>query len=187
MTIGDQKAAARKAALAQRKKIFDPQKSAAACSHLLAVLIARDAKCVSGYMPIRTEIDPRAALEGMPKPVRICLPVVQGPGLPLIFRKWIPGDPLIEGAFGAMIPERTTQDAPDVLIVPLAAFDARGFRLGYGGGYYDRTLENLRASGPVAAIGFAFAGQEVDAVPTEPTDQALDFIVTELGVRTITG
>jgi 5-formyltetrahydrofolate cyclo-ligase len=72
---------------------------------------------------------------------------------------------------------------PQILIVPLLAFDARGYRLGYGGGFYDRTLQGLRAAGPVTAIGFAYNAQEVAQVPTEPTDQPLDFIVTEAGIR----
>jgi len=86
------------------------------------------------------------------------------------------------GYLGALIPEVAEEVVPEVLIVPLLAFDRPGYRLGYGGGFYDRTLERLRARGPVTAIGFAFAAQEVDRVPTEPTDQKLDLIVTERGV-----
>jgi len=89
---------------------------------------------------------------------------------------------MVMGTFGAMIPATGDWIEPEVLIVPLLAFDRRGFRLGYGGGFYDRTIEALRAKGPVTAIGFAFAAQEVDEVPTEPTDQRLDLIVTEQGV-----
>jgi 5-formyltetrahydrofolate cyclo-ligase len=81
-----------------------------------------------------------------------------------------------------MIPEEGAWLEPQVLIVPMLAWDRRGYRLGYGGGFYDRTLEGLRAKGPVLAIGFAFAAQEVEAVPTEPTDQRLDAVVTEKGV-----
>jgi 5-formyltetrahydrofolate cyclo-ligase len=89
---------------------------------------------------------------------------------------------LVEGVFKAMIPEDGAWVEPSVLIVPLLAFDARGYRLGYGGGFYDRTLEGLRARGPVLAVGFAFAAQEVAEVPTDATDQRLDAVVTERGV-----
>ena len=90
---------------------------------------------------------------------------------------------MIAGDFGALIPAEGPWLVPQVLIVPLLSFDARGYRLGYGGGFYDRTLEGLRARGPVLAVGFAFAAQEVDTVPTEPTDQRLDAVVSETGVR----
>jgi 5-formyltetrahydrofolate cyclo-ligase len=89
---------------------------------------------------------------------------------------------MVEGAFKALIPEGGAELVPSVLIVPLVAFDRRGFRLGYGGGFYDRTLEGLRARGPVTAIGFGFAAQEMAEVPIEPTDQRLDLIVTERSV-----
>jgi 5-formyltetrahydrofolate cyclo-ligase len=87
-----------------------------------------------------------------------------------------------EGAFKAMIPEEGAWLEPEVMIVPLLAWDRRGYRLGYGGGFYDRTLEGLRARGPVMAVGFAFAAQEVDAVPVDEFDQRLDAVVTEKGV-----
>lgn len=86
---------------------------------------------------------------------------------------------MVPGAFGALIPEGGEAVDPDVLIVPLLAFDRHGFRLGYGGGFYDRTLEGLRARKSILAIGFAYESQEMDEVPIEPTDQPLDLIVTE--------
>ena len=89
---------------------------------------------------------------------------------------------MIPGDYGAAIPADPTGSDPDILIVPLAAYDARGYRLGYGGGYYDRTLERLRAIRPTLAVGFAFSGQHTSALPVEPTDQPLDAIVTENGV-----
>jgi 5-formyltetrahydrofolate cyclo-ligase len=92
---------------------------------------------------------------------------------------------MVPGEFGALIPADGAWLQPEVLIVPLVGFDARGYRLGYGGGFYDRTLEALRARGPVLAVGFAFAGQEMPSVPIEPTDQKLDVIVTESGVRSV--
>jgi 5-formyltetrahydrofolate cyclo-ligase len=89
---------------------------------------------------------------------------------------------MVAGEFGALIPAEGAWLEPQVLIVPLLAFDRRGFRLGYGGGFYDRTLERLRQRHPVLAVGFAFAAQEVPEVPTENTDQPLDAIVTDQGV-----
>ncbi|MCB6179657.1 5-formyltetrahydrofolate cyclo-ligase [Rhodobacter sp. Har01] len=136
---------------------------------------------LSGYMAMRTEVDPLAAMAAHPGPVGV--PVILGRGQPLRFREWSPGCALVEGAFKALIPAEGAWIEPEVLIVPLLAFDARGYRLGYGGGFYDRTLQGLRARHKVLAVGFAFAAQEVDAVPTEPTDQRLDAIVTETGVR----
>jgi 5-formyltetrahydrofolate cyclo-ligase len=135
-------------------------------------------------MPMRTEIDPLAAMAGHDGAVGV--PVIIGAGQALQFREWTPDCAMEMGAFGARIPAQGSWLIPQVLIVPLLAFDARGYRLGYGGGFYDRTLEGLRASGPVVAIGFAFAAQEVPQVPIEPTDQLLDIIVTETGVQHIT-
>jgi 5-formyltetrahydrofolate cyclo-ligase len=132
---------------------------------------------LSGYMPMRAEIDPLPAMAAHDGP--LCLPVVQGRGLPLRFRQWHPGAALVEGPFRAMVPAAGDWLEPDVLIVPMLAFDRRGYRLGYGGGFYDRTLAALRATGPRLAIGFAFAVQEVEEVPTDATDEALDMIVTE--------
>ena len=96
-----------------------------------------------------------------------------------------PGDVLVDGGFGTRIPGETEVLTPETLIVPLAAFDAEGYRLGYGGGFYDRTLAKLRAEGTVMAIGFAYGCQEVARVPREATDQRLDMIVTEAGARHI--
>ncbi len=128
---------------------------------------------------MRTEIDPLAAMAGHQGPVGV--PVIIGAGQALQFRLWTPDCTMEMGAFGARIPTQGDWIIPQVLIVPLLAFDARGYRLGYGGSFYDRTLEGLRANGPVTAIGFAFAAQEVGEVPIEPTDQRLDIIVTEAG------
>ena len=148
---------------------------------LADVLAAHAGKRLAGYMAMRTEIDPTAAMAAHAGPV--CVPVILGPGQALKFREWSPGCAMVPGEFGAAIPAEGAWIEPEVLIVPLLAFDARGYRLGYGGGFYDRTLEGLRARGPVLAVGFAFDAQEVDEVPTEPTDQRLDAIVTESGIR----
>ncbi|QYZ71686.1 5-formyltetrahydrofolate cyclo-ligase [Neotabrizicola shimadae] len=174
------KAAARKSAFAARKAAFAAGQGQAA--ELLAdVLAAHAGKRLAGYMAMRTEIDPTAAMAAHAGPVGV--PVILGPGQALKFREWSPGCTMVPGEFGAAIPAEGAWIEPEVLIVPLLSFDARGYRLGYGGGFYDRTLEGLRARGPVLALGFAFDAQEVDEVPTEPTDQRLDAIVTESGIR----
>ena len=111
----------------------------------------------------------------------LCLPVVTARGTPLIFRAW-DGDParLERGGFGTRHPEEGAPEVlPEVLIVPLAGFDRRGNRLGYGGGYYDRTLEKLRRGGDVLAVALAWAVQELPDIPVEPVDQPMDLIVTD--------
>ena len=179
MTLADTKAEARRAAFSRRKTAFAAGQGQAA--ELLADLLAgHSGKVLSGYMPMRTEIDPLPAMAAHQGPVGV--PVIPGKDVPLRFREWSPGCALEEGEFGALIPAEGAWLEPQVLIVPLLAFDRRGYRLGYGGGFYDRTLERLRAMHPVTAIGFAFSAQEVDEVPIEPTDQPLDAIVTELGM-----
>lgn len=176
------KAEARKAAVALRRAAFAAGQGQAA--ELLAdVLAAYPGRALAGYMPMRTEIDPLPAMAAHQGPVGV--PVIIGPGQPLRFREWSPGCPMEQGPFGALVPSGGAWVDPEVLIVPLLAFDARGCRLGYGGGYYDRTLAALRARHPVLAIGFAFAAQQVPQVPTDDTDQRLDMIVTDLGLTRI--
>ena len=108
------------------------------------------------------------------------LPVVIAKNTPLVFREWAPGDALVLGRWNIKVPpEEAPEVLPDVLLVPLLAFDREGFRLGYGGGFYDRTLEKLRTLKKVTAIGIAYAGQEMDTVPRDSFDQRLDWIMTE--------
>lgn len=174
------KAAARVQAFAARKKAHAAGQGQAAA--ILGDLLARYRdKPLAGYMPMRTEIDPLAAMAAHAGAVGV--PVILGKGQPLRFREWSPGCAMIVGEFGASIPAEGAWIEPEVLIVPLVAFDRRGYRLGYGGGFYDRTLEGLRARRPTIAIGFAYAAQELPDVPIEPTDQPLDMIVTEEGLR----
>ncbi len=153
-----------------------------ACALLLDALAPHRGRTLSGYWPMRSEIDPRPAMEAAARHGPVALPVVEGPGRPLAFRRWTPGAALAAAGFGTRVPEAGEEVLPEVLVVPLLAFTARGERLGYGGGFYDRTLTDLRARGPVTAIGFAFAAQQVEALPLEPTDERLDLIVTEAGV-----
>jgi len=184
VTLTEIKAAARAEAFARRKVAFAARGSRDA-DRLRAVLADHVGRPLAGYMPMRTEIDCLPAMAAHAGPVGV--PVIEGVGLPLRFRRWSPSAPMVAGAFGALVPETGDWIEPEVLIVPLLAFDRRGYRLGYGGGFYDRTLERLRRAGPVTAIGFAFAAQEVAKVPIEPTDQPLDLIVTEAGVITPAG
>jgi 5-formyltetrahydrofolate cyclo-ligase len=178
------KSAARAAAFATRKAAFAAGQGQAA-EILADYLAAQRGVALSGYMAMRTEIDPMVAMVAHQGPV--CVPVIVARATPLRFREWTPGCTLAQGEFGADIPVEGAWIEPAVLIVPLLAFDARGYRLGYGGGFYDRTLEALRAKRPTLAVGFAFAAQEVAEVPIDETDQRLDAIVTEQGVRSFGG
>lgn len=182
--LGEVKAAARKAAFARRKAAH-AMAGPGAASLLSEVLAGHRGVPISGYMPIRTEIDPLPAMAEAAAYGPVGVPVIQGSGLPLLFSRWEPDAPMKEGPFGAQTPETDDFFEPEILIVPLVAFDAQGGRLGYGGGFYDRTLERLRAKRATLAIGFAYAGQEGEALPLEPTDQKLDMIVTERDVRQI--
>jgi 5-formyltetrahydrofolate cyclo-ligase len=138
---------------------------------------------VSGFCAIGDEIDPLALLTKLSTDGhRVCLPVMQGKGLPLLFRTWNPGDPMKTTIWGIAEPLPTASRVePDVLLVPLLAFDSMGYRLGYGGGFYDRTLAELRVRKPVIAIGLAFDEQRVDSVPHVDYDQRLDWVLTPSG------
>lgn len=180
----DPKPAARKAAAARRAAIHAgpdaTERQARALRHLGALLAPLGPVALSGYLPIRSEIDPRPVMAAHPGPVGV--PVIDGPGLPLRFRTWTPDVPLVPGPFGALVPETGADLLPRVLIVPLLAWDRQGFRLGYGGGFYDRTLAGLRVAGPVMAVGLAYAGQEAPQVPHDRHDQRLEALVSEDGV-----
>ncbi len=181
MKLFDRKTSARAAASAAREAAHRAGFGVAARDHLRAVLAPHAGKVLAGYMPMRSEIDPLPVMTAHQGPV--CVPVIVARDTALRFREWRVDAPMVRGTFGALVPEDGDWLVPQVLIVPLLAFDARGFRLGYGGGFYDRTLEVLRAQGPVLAVGFAYAAQELPEVPIEAVDQPLDIIVTEEGVR----
>ncbi|WP_296420968.1 5-formyltetrahydrofolate cyclo-ligase [Pseudooctadecabacter sp.] len=180
MTLQDRKDAARKAAFAARKTAHEAGFGHA--GHLSSVLAGYRGVPLAGYAQMRTEIDPTPAMEEAAAHGPVCLPVIEAAGQPLKFRTWTPGCAMTPGAFGAHIPATGDWVIPEILIVPLVAFSRAGGRLGYGGGFYDRTLEGLRALKPTLAIGFAYAAQELPDLPLEPTDQPLDLIVTEEGV-----
>ncbi len=181
--LAEIKAAARKAAFARRKAAFDARPPGAA-GRLSEVLAGYRGVPLSGYMPIRTEIDPLPAMAEASAYGPVGVPVIQAAEQPLRFSRWTPEGVLKDGPFGAKVPEVDDYFEPEILIVPLVAFDALGGRLGYGGGFYDRTLERLRAIRPTMAIGFAFDAQEADGLPLEATDQPLDMVITESRVLT---
>ena len=160
-----------------------PEKAA---EHFCEHIDVESAEVVSGYWPIREEINPIPLLTRLRRTDRACaLPVVQGRDRPLVFREWTPDDALVPGVFGTSEPPPSARElAPHILIVPLLAFDGRGYRLGYGGGYYDRTLHLLRqASKHCVAVGYAYSGQEVEALPVTDADERLDWVVTEAWAR----
>ena len=136
---------------------------------------------VSGFMPLKSEINPLPLMRQLAQAdVRFALPVVAGRGKPLIMRAYAFGDPLAAGHWGIREPEPSAPEVfPDLMIVPLLAFDRSGHRIGYGAGYYDMTINALRARKPVTAVGIAFTAQEIAAVPATPRDVRLDLVLTE--------
>lgn len=174
----------RKLAFARRKAAYD-RLGKSVTTQLADVLASFSGQALAGYMPIRSEISPLLEMQNYNGAV--CVPVIQGAGRALRFALWTSEAQMVEGPFGAKIPADLNYITPDVLIVPLVAFDKQGNRLGYGGGFYDRTLEQLRKSRPVTAIGFAFEDQLAENLPIEATDQPLDFIVTDAKIRKFSG
>ena len=144
---------------------------------------------VSGFMPLKSEINPLPLMRKLAgQGARLALPVVAGRGRPLIMREWVFGEPLIAGVWGIREPKPEAAEVdPNILLVPLLAFDRAGHRIGYGAGYYDLTLAQLRARKPVIAAGLAFAAQEVPAVPATPRDALLDLVLTEREVLDLRG
>jgi 5-formyltetrahydrofolate cyclo-ligase len=185
-SIEDAKARLRREALARRDALPPSLRAAAAeaiATRPFPVAIAPGA-IVSGFMPMKSEINPLPLLRKLAEAgAALALPVVAGKGKPLIMRAWGLGEPLASGVWGIREPTPEAPEvAPDILIVPLLAFDRRGHRIGYGAGYYDMTIAALRASRPVIAAGIAFAAQEIAEVPTTPRDARLDLVLTERDV-----
>lgn len=140
---------------------------------------------VATYLSISTELDTMPLIDDFVSAGhRHTLPVVTAPQTPLAFRHWIPGDPLVQGGYGTRVPSSSAPTmTPTILFVPLLAYDHAGYRLGYGGGFYDRTIADLRQSHELVTVGLAFSGQRVDTVPRDEFDEPLDWIATEVGVH----
>ena len=140
-------------------------------------------RTVSAFIPFGDEIDTRPLLAKLAaEGFTTCVPVVVKPATPLEFRAWVPGEETVPGRWNIPVPPETAKVVePDVLLVPLLAFDRQGYRLGYGGGFFDRTIERLRGLKPVVAIGVAYSAQRVDEVIRGEHDQKLDWILTEAG------
>lgn len=160
-----------------------PDAGVHAAANFMSAIEVPDGAVVSMYFPMRDELDTEPLAAALiEKGVTVAFPVVAKKKTPLVFRAYKPGDDLVPGSYGEMVPAPAAPEAtPDILVVPLLAFTRDGGRLGYGGGYYDRTLEKLREGGSPLAVGYAYGAQEVDALPLSPLDQPLDWVVTERG------
>lgn len=136
---------------------------------------------ISGYSPIRSELDPIPLMQRLTaQGAKLALPAVLARGKSLVFRAWSPGDRLTLGPLGILEPSPAMAElVPDIMLVPLAAFDRLGHRIGYGAGHYDFTLAHLRKAKPITTVGLAFAAQEIKAVPALAHDVALDYVLTE--------
>ena len=186
MTLDADKKTARAEATARRNAAFaaDPSAGAALARRVVAQAqaLGLDARvAVSVYWPMREEMDVRPLMRELSRmDCAIALPVVMGKGKPLIFRRWRPGMVLRAGPFGLSEPDSGEPEVtPSVVFAPLLAFDRQGNRIGWGAGFYDRTLAALRGRGPALAVGVAYAAQEMAQVPAGPHDQPLDWIATE--------
>ncbi len=173
----------RAAALAARDALSDEARSAAAEAIAVRGLpfALEPGQVVSGYAPIRNELDPVPLMRVLAaKGARLALPVILARGHSLSFRAWSPGDRLTLGSLGIPEPSPVAAElVPDVMLVPLAAFDRTGHRIGYGGGYYDYTFSHLRKTHHLIGVGLGFAVQETEAVPALAHDAALDYVLTE--------
>ena len=186
MSDAPSKAELRAKALAARDRLSSVQglKAAAAIAARGLPFEFTPGAIVSGYSPIRGEIDPAPLMLALASQgARLALPAVLSRGKSLAFRAWLPQDRLMMGPLGILEPSPAAHEViPDIVLVPLAAFDSLGHRIGYGAGHYDYTLANLRKTKPIAAVGLAFAAQEIKAVPALQHDEALDFVLTETKV-----
>ena len=178
-----EKAELRAAALAKREAMPAQQRADAAsaiAARDFPVPVAKGA-IVSGFSPMKSEINPIPLMRKLfDAGAQLALPVIVGRGKPLIMRAWKFGDPFKAGQWGIREPVAEAPEVyPDILIVPLAAFDRRGHRIGFGAGYYDMTIAALRAKKKVTAVGIAFSVQEIERVPSTDRDARLDFMLTE--------
>jgi 5-formyltetrahydrofolate cyclo-ligase len=183
MTASASKADLRTAALAKRDALSDEQRAVAAeaLARRGVPFEIAPGMVVSGYSPIRSEIDPVPLMRKLAEQgAKLALPAVMARGKSLAFRAWSPSDRLMLGPLGILEPSPAAAELiPDIMLVPLAAFDPQGHRIGYGAGHYDFTLEHLRKVKAITAVGAAFAVQQIKAVPAQPHDVALDYVLTE--------
>jgi 5-formyltetrahydrofolate cyclo-ligase len=188
MDIAAAKKQLRAQAVEQRRAAFEaagPDAGAHLAQNVIATALIGPEDIVSGFWPMGEEIDLLPLLTALDARGNVCaLPVMERKNAPLIFREWRPGLELRPVGFGVLEPPPSSpKRIPTVVLTPLLVFDARGYRVGYGGGYYDRTLAQLRERGPVTAVGVGYSAQEIEAVPHDHYDQPLDWIVTERGAR----
>ena len=188
--VSQEKAELRREAAARRDALPADMRKAAAeaiASRAFPFAIA-PGTIVSGFMPLKSEINPLPLLKKLAEAgASLALPKIAGRGKPLILRAWH-GEPLDAGQWGIREPKPEAAEVePDILLVPLLAFDRTGHRIGYGAGYYDMTIARLRSLKAVTAVGIAFAAQEISAVPTTERDARLDFVLTENEVIAIKG
>lgn len=188
ISLADQKNDLRNWCYNQRIRIADHEAESAAqavAAKVISIVDVSTRTIVSAYWPLPGELDPRPGFVALgERGATLALPRTVGDAQPLEFHSWQPQDNLIEGRFKVMEPPSTAARVqPDILLIPLLAFDRYCHRLGHGKGYYDRTLQGLRSQNPaVLAIGVAFAVQEIEHVPTDANDQTLDIIITEQDV-----
>jgi 5-formyltetrahydrofolate cyclo-ligase len=181
--IVSEKAALRRQALTLRNAI--PADTRAAASLTIAErplpFALPENAVASGFMPLKGEINPLHLMRKLSDAgARLALPVVAGRGKPLVMRAFAFGDPLTSGVWGIREPRRSAPELkPDILLVPLLAFDRSGYRIGYGAGYYDLTINALRSMKPLLAVGIAFAAQEIPQVLKTARDARLDLVLTE--------
>jgi 5-formyltetrahydrofolate cyclo-ligase len=183
LPIDELKAEIRRTALAKRDAL--PADARTAAAETVAArpfpVEFKPGQIVSGFSPLKSEINPLPLMRKLADAgARLALPVVAGRGKPLTMRAWAFGEALNRGVWGIREPKPEAEEVwPDILIVPLAAFDRAGNRIGYGAGYYDMTINRLRGRKPVIAVGLAYAAQEIAAVPHTPRDARLDLVLTE--------
>jgi len=180
--LSNGKGALRRAALVQRDRAAEaagPKAALTIARRVLGDFVFMKGAIVGGYAAVRGEVDPFPLMAALANQGHdLCLPQTQDKTL--VFRAWKPGDPLVVGRFNIPEPDSKARERrPDMILVPLIAFDAHGYRLGYGGGFYDRYLAEHRVKRTIRAIGIAFAGQEVEELPHAPNDERLDAVVTE--------
>ena len=177
---------------AERRHAHAAQPDAAkhAARNFLDNIPVTEGMTISLYKPMREELDTAPLADSLhERGTPLCLPVVARRNAPLIFRRYLPGDALVAGSYDTVHPtDEADELSPDIIVTPLLGFSRNGARLGYGGGYYDRTLEQLRANKSIIAVGYAYGAQQVDRLPTTDLDQPLDWVVTERGaIRTDAG